>query len=237
MWQRKEIKARGKAAFKAHYWTCVVVSFIMDLLIGGVAVASSSKYSKSPDAAVDGFVKELDGVLAGGAESLVTILAILGGILALVLAISLLINVFVRNVFVVGGDKFYVQNAKGEGHVGDIFGGFKNGYMRNVGAMFLRDLFIVLGYICFFIPGVILTYSFRMVPYILADEDSAELSSMDVIKRSCKIMKGNKWRSFVVSLSFIWWELLSALTFGILRIFYVKPYEDATFAELYRAIK
>jgi len=49
-------------------------------------------------------------------------------------------------------------------------------------------------------------------------------------------MNGHKWNAFVLDLSFLGWFLLSALTFGILHIFYVGPYVQATDAELYKAV-
>ena len=36
MWTRKELKAKGKAAFKANFWRCVLVALIIGL-IGGAA--------------------------------------------------------------------------------------------------------------------------------------------------------------------------------------------------------
>ena len=51
------------------------------------------------------------------------------------------------------------------------------------------------------------------------------------------MMKGNKWRAFVLDLSFILWYLLSGLTLGLLGLFFVHPYYEATNAELYQALK
>ena len=36
MWNRQELKAKGKAAFKANRWKCVLVAFIFSLVSGGV---------------------------------------------------------------------------------------------------------------------------------------------------------------------------------------------------------
>ena len=33
MWVRKELKARGKAAFKANYWRCVLVALILTAVV------------------------------------------------------------------------------------------------------------------------------------------------------------------------------------------------------------
>ena len=35
MWDRKELKAKGKSAFQNNYWKCVVVALLMGLLLGG----------------------------------------------------------------------------------------------------------------------------------------------------------------------------------------------------------
>ena len=39
MWTRKELKMRGKAAFKANFWRCVLVAFILTLIGGAIGSA------------------------------------------------------------------------------------------------------------------------------------------------------------------------------------------------------
>lgn len=51
------------------------------------------------------------------------------------------------------------------------------------------------------------------------------------------MMKGNKWKTFILDLSFILWEILSTITFGLLDILYVNPYKIATSVELYKTLK
>ena len=36
MWNRQELKAKGKAAFKANRWKCVLVAFVFSLASGGI---------------------------------------------------------------------------------------------------------------------------------------------------------------------------------------------------------
>ena len=107
--------------------------------------------------------------------------------------------------------------------------------MRNVGSMLVRDIFICLWSMLFIVPGLIKSYSYRMVPYILAE--NPDMKAVDAITRSREIMDGNKRKSFVLDLSFIGWILLSVITFGIVGVFYVYPYVYQTDAELYTAIK
>ena len=51
------------------------------------------------------------------------------------------------------------------------------------------------------------------------------------------MLKGNKWRSFVLDLSFILWGILGAITFGIVNVLWVDPYKQLTDAALYNALK
>lgn len=59
------------------------------------------------------------------------------------------------------------------------------------------------------------------------------MSVMDALRKSKEMMKGHRWNTFVLNLSFLGWKLLGVLTLGILDIFYTNPYVDATDAELY----
>ena len=74
-----------------------------------------------------------------------------------------------------------------------------------------------------------------MVEFISAD--NPEMSATEVITKSRDMMRGNKWKAFVLDLSFIGWLILTGITAGILGIFYVYPYMYQTDAELYLALK
>jgi len=87
----------------------------------------------------------------------------------------------------------------------------------------------------FIIPGIVKSYSYRMVPYILAEND--EISGKEAIELSMQMMNGHKWNTFVLDLSFLGWQILSAFTLGILSVFYVAPYIHATDAELYKTLR
>ena len=56
------------------------------------------------------------------------------------------------------------------------------------------------------IPGIIKYYSYRMTYYILLDEP--ELKYNAAIEKSVEIMKGKKFKLFLLDLSFIGWALL-----------------------------
>lgn len=74
-----------------------------------------------------------------------------------------------------------------------------------------------------------------MIPYILAE--NPKIQRKKAFKLSKEMMKGNKWKTFILDLSFLGLELLSIFTFGLLNIFYINPYKVATTVELYEVLK
>ena len=85
-----------------------------------------------------------------------------------------------------------------------------------------------------FVPAIVKTYAYRLVPYLLADDPA--LSGRAAVTRSRELMAGNKGKAFLLDLSFLGWHLLSLLTLGLLAVFRVLPWLYATDAELYRAL-
>ncbi len=164
---------------------------------------------------------------------------IIGFAVIIALVVTLLgvaLSAFVYNPLHVGGCHFFMENSMSNAAgIGAIVKAFKLNYKTTVLTMFLRSLYTFLWSCLLIVPGIIKTYEYLMVPYILADHP--EMEHKEVFALSKKMMDGEKWNAFVLGLSFIGWQLLNLLTFGILGIFYVNPYIHATNAELYLAIK
>ena len=242
MWTRRELKERAKAAFKANYWRCVLVAFILALLIGGGA-GSSVRKNETADLTTEqqkamALLAEDDnlGRLVEGMEKLSAlpsskIKISLGG-LGLV---GFLLSILVFNPLIVGCYRFFLQNSRGPAELNELGAGFRGDWGNVVLVMFLKNLFLALWTMLFIIPGIVKAYAYRMVPYIL--KEHPELSGTQAITLSRRMMKGHKGDAFVLDLSFIGWIILSALTFGILHLFYVGPYIQATDAELYKVVR
>ena len=162
------------------------------------------------------------------------VLAILGGVLAVVIAGSSVVSILLYNPLEVGAAHFFTRNTQEAAKLDAVERGFMPHWTHNVWTMFLSDLFVLLWGCLFIIPGIVKGYSYRLVPYIMAEHP--EMNGTEAITLSRKMMKGNKWRAFVFDLSFLGWEILGAMTAGILDIFWVRPYKAAANAELYRAI-
>lgn len=98
----------------------------------------------------------------------------------------------------------------------------------------LTTLFTVLWTMLFIIPGIVKSFSYAMAPYIKADHP--EYTATQALDESRRIMKGNKWRLFCLSLSFIGWIIVGALACGIGTL-WVAPYMSAAQAAFYEEIK
>ena len=85
------------------------------------------------------------------------------------------------------------------------------------------------------VGGFIKIYSYKLVPMIIAE--NPELSAKEAIKLSEDMMKGYKWRAFLIDLSFIGWDILNILTLQILGVFFLEPYKRMTTVELYMTLR
>lgn len=226
MWTRSEVKEKGKESFKRNYWMSVIVAFIYSLFFASATYSASRNQGEVES--------QLSGEAANNPDFGLVLLVVLG-ILGVVLLVLKLIDLFVFNPLEVGCNRFFLVNQDTNAQLPEVLYAFKNNYINSVLGLFIRDIVIAIGCICFIIPGLILSYSYRMVPYILADNPS--VSPIEALKTSRAMMKGQKWNCFVYDLSFIGWYILSACTLGILAVFYVNPYKYNSNAELYRRIR
>jgi hypothetical protein len=156
----------------------------------------------------------------------------LGVVLCIGAGIAFLFIVFIADPLIVGGKKYFLKARKEDntkmGVIAEIFK--KENWLNIAIIMFLRNIYNALWYFTI-IGGVIKTYEYRMIPYILAE--NPKIKRKEAFELSKQMMKGNKWNTFVLDMSFFGWNFLSVLTFGVLSILYVNPYSAATIAELY----
>lgn len=223
MWSISEIKEQGKAAFKANYWPCVLMALLMSLFAGYSAATGSSQAPQQTDPNTT--VANMDPKQAAA------ILAALG----IFLVIGLLLRIFLANPIQVGGSTFFKSNVEAPpAPFALIKTGFQN-YGHTFVTLFLRDLYLFFWFLLLFIPGLIKAYSYRMVPYILAE--NPDMPANEIITRSREMMNGNKWQAFLLDLSFIGWILLGCLTLGFGLIFWTTPYMQSSNAALYLKLK
>lgn len=228
MWTRALLKENAKIAFKRNYWTCVFASVIL-MLLGAGAETSSFNLNLSTNASGSNTILDITG------RDFMILLMILF-VCFIVMIISLVFAAFITNVLQVGGKRYFMENREHKTALGQIFYGFQCGnYMNIVKTMFLRGLYIFGWSLLLVIPGIIKSYAYLLVPYILAE--NPDMTANEAIGYSNEMMKGYKLEAFVLSWSFIGWDILNTLTVGILGVFYVNPYKHATWTEFYTAVK
>ena len=152
-----------------------------------------------------------------------------------IMAVVILLDVYIFNPLELGCDRFFLKNLDGPGNVANVCFAFDNGYKNIIRIMFFRDLYTVLWTLLFIIPGIIKSYEYKMIPYLLSENPN--MTKEEAFAVSKQMMDGNKWKAFVLDLSFLGWYILSAFTCGILSIFYVAPYVFSTYAALYQTLR
>lgn len=241
-WKRSDLKWRGKQAFRKNYWSAVLVSLVLAIVAatgGNGAARNGAGNAVSPERGVTTYQATTD---INGVTSYVShvfrspwtmIFALLGASAIVTVAlIGVLFHFFVGNVLEVSGRGFYIENLYSAPGQGKLLGAFRSGNYGNiVKTMFLRDLYLFLWTLLFIIPGIVKSYEYKMIPYLLAEYP--DMSTKEIFAKSREMMRGQKMDTFILDISFIPWDILSAITAGIVGLFYVSPYKDATFAELY----
>lgn len=230
-WDRAELKMRGKMAMKSNYVACIAVAFLMGI-ISTIFDGSSSGSVGSAGTSVDtNNLKAIFDYMS--TAEFVRIFTLIISAAAILSVINIILKVFVENIIQIGGYKFFILNQAGmQPKIDTILDGFRSGHYGNlVLNMFLMNLYITLWSLLFVIPGIVKSYEYKMVPYILAENPGMDRKTAFMISK--RMMDGQKMDTFILDLSFIGWHLLSAFTFGILEVLYVSPYVRATEAELY----
>ncbi len=85
------------------------------------------------------------------------------------------------------------------------------------------------------VGGVIKYYSYWLVPFIIAE--NPDIEPKEAIRLSRMMMNGRKWEAFKFDLTFVGWEILSYISFGLLQFFFVGPYKLAADTEFYAVIR
>uniref|UniRef100_UPI003FEEDFB4 DUF975 family protein n=1 Tax=Roseburia sp. TaxID=2049040 RepID=UPI003FEEDFB4 len=264
MWTRKDLKTKAKERMSLNYWRSVLVALILTAVAGGGAASAAGAFGGGSDSssisdeirytlsdngddedsasdALDSFEEMMndDFYLDDGVDDFIAIVLIVVAIALVVVliatVIAVLLRVFLLQPLEVGCKRFFTRNLDDNAQVKEVCFSYDHNYMNSVKIMFFKGLYTFLWTLLFVIPGIIKSYEYKQVPYILAE--NPDITKEEAFARSKQMMSGNKWKAFVLDLSFLGWEILNTMTIGILGIFYVKPYEYQTEAAFYEALK
>ncbi len=162
---------------------------------------------------------------------------IVASVTIFVLAIlSLLFSVFIANLFVVGRNRYFLEHRRYRKTKFDrLFFVYQTRTAKNVALiMFLRSVKQILWNFTI-IGGIIKYYEYLMIPYILAE--NPKISVKDAFALSKQLMLNNKWNAFKIHLSLFPWLLLDFVTLRMISLFFVNPYRECIFAEVYMNLR
>ena len=225
-----DLKNNAKKELTGTYWMAFLLSLIFSIIVVACNTIISTiqyagvDYSKAIEYAAEGKLEKAQAMLQQDDPVVSTVVSLL----------SIAIAVFLINILRVGHNKAYIHNRYNkEIKIELLFEPFKH-YFNTMKTMFFRDLYVALWSLLFVIPGIVKSYSYYMIPYIIAENPN--ISTSRAFEISKKTMNGEKGKAFYMHLSFIGWYLLSLLTCGI-GAYFLTPYTQATFTEFYEYTK
>ncbi|CAN7380335.1 DUF975 family protein [Paenibacillus sp. LjRoot56] len=232
-WSRKELKSRAKQVLRTSYWKAFLVSLLLAVVGGGVPSCNWNSNSGSSSSFNLGNLDLGMGDISNGVGALIlafiVIVAIVAGLAALAFSI------FVLNPFKVNAQQYFKQASQGDVDMHYLLYAFGKGrYIGTVVSMFWSALLNFLWYLLLIIPGIVKSYAYSMVPYILGDNPT--IGRKRAVQLSNQMTRGHKWRMFVLDLSFIGWFLLGTIALGV-GVLFVLPYYNSTKAELYVVLR
>lgn len=156
-------------------------------------------------------------------------------IIAFTVVVTLLVIAFVISPLVVGKNRYFMEHRGSSSDIGRVFWVFGSGkYLNVVKTMLLMYIKIFLWSLLFLIPGIIKSYEYFAIPYILAENPG--IDSKRAFELSRQMTMGEKFDIWWLGITFIGWYILCLFTCG-LGEYFLNPYIQATNAEVYAVLR
>ncbi|MER2173414.1 MAG: DUF975 family protein [Carnobacterium sp.] len=206
--ERREIKRNAKKLLKGNWKVAILNLIIISVLTGAISQGIFTLIGSGSSLAM------LDSVMQGnldnstmGVEPTITVSLLTSLVSILVSFISGLLNAgYAWNILdMVDGAKLSIEG---------MFQTFKKERIfKTTGLIIVMTILITLWSLLFIIPGIIKSYSYSQALNLMKDNPS--ISIMEALDQSRKMMKGNKWKLFLLQLSFLWWYIVPFVLFGL----------------------
>ncbi len=170
------------------------------------------------------------GLAVGGT----VIILILSALIKVIPIVGWIGSLIIGGPLGLGAAAFFLSlSRRQDAQLSQLFEGFQD-FTRALVTYFLMILFIILWTILLVIPGIVAAFSYSQTFFILAENPKME--SMDVLRKSKAMMKGNRWKLFFLLWRFFGWFLLGILSLGI-GFLWIIPYLITTSARFYDDLK
>ena len=238
MWNRIQIKENAKYTVKQYYWMSILamlivygISYVASSVIVGVYYVFMT--------IVGTVTAMLQTALNNSVCNLITVIVMLVLVL-LVYVIAFGVSICVQMPLMVGYNRFCCVSRHRKAEIGELFFSFQKDYYGNsrykqtAKTSFFYMLYIFLWSLLFVVPGIVKSYEYFAVPYIMAENPN--ISTKRAFEISKFMTDGEKANLFVMQLSFIGWFLLGLLACCVGEYF-VYPYFFAAQAEAYEYLR
>lgn len=207
--ERREIKRAAKKLLKGNWKVAILNLIIISVLTGAVSQVIFTLLGTGSS------ITMIDSVLQGNlsdpmmtAETSVTTSVLTSLISILVGFISgLLYAGYAWNILdMIDGAKLSIEG---------MFQTFRRERIfKTTGLIIVTSILIMLWSLLLIIPGILKSYSYSQALNIMKDNPS--VSIMDALEQSRKMMKGKKWKYFLLQLSFIWWYIVPFVVYALI---------------------
>lgn len=246
-WTTAQVKQRAKNSFSSFgYWMPVLVMFIISLIpICGIEDDIAYLFITLAYGilffivSVIGWLIPPETIVNADGSSVsvgVSSFAPLSGVgIVLCAAFIIAAAAFVLCPVIVGRNRYFMEHRGSRSEIGRIFWAFGCGhYLNVVKIMLLMSLKIFLWSLLFIIPGIIKSFEYFAIPYILAENPG--IDSKRAFELSRQMTTGEKFDIWWLGITFIGWWILCSFSFGIGQYFLI-PYIQATKAEVYSVLR
>ena len=232
----RNYREKARDVLSGNWFKAIIATLIVSLITGCFSV------NYNTDSLQDSTIPEDGGIVSTiasltqqeSSDELATAILIAYAVLGVVFFGSALLQVMVSGVMSVGLSRFNLDMIDFNPlKIRTVFSGFNNLKVAIVSHLrvFLR---IFIGTIFFVIPGIIASFTYSVLPYVIAD--NPDMTACEAMSECRHIMKGNRWKLFCLSMSFFGWYLVGFLTLGV-GLLWVMPYHNAAIAVFYREAK
>ncbi len=245
-------KTRAKVNLKGKWIAAALISVILMLASGNEIIRINSNNNAAnqnmfnngmmnnlPDYFNNGAQRSLDYITpyvpygnmmqGSGISNLIPVFGLIFiPIFIIIIAAGIAFQSFVMGPLALGAYNYFRKNDLNEvrPEIGEILWAFRSPhYLNIVKILFLQNIKLFGWYLLLIVPGIIKSYEYSMIPYILSR--NPETPSNEVFASTRDLTLGRKSSLFVLDLSFIGWYILGSIPFGIGTPF-VKAYETQT---------
>ena len=228
-WKISNIKKNSLLILKRTYIDQIIAFFILSKLTEGIFDVVLKVIELQTNIDFISFVDLLDAgeIIDMGFKSILINIV-------LMFSIYFIIKTVVGGPLEVGYSHFLTNVLKDEKDISDIVYGFENNALKNMRLSVYRYGIIILKCLLLIVPGLIAYFDYLFAGFIAADYPN--LSNKEILNLSKKMMKGNKWKYFLVLLSLFILGILSNFV-GIIAYAFLGPYMHLIIANIYKETK